>query len=31
MMLDVREAIASVLDHRTLADSKAMDIASLSE
>src|SRR5690606_38008357 len=31
MMLDVREAIASVLDHRTLADSRAMDIASLSE
>jgi hypothetical protein len=29
MMLDVREAIANVLDHRTLADSKAL--ASLSE
>ncbi|MGK9084179.1 Rrf2 family transcriptional regulator [Brucella intermedia] len=26
MMLDVREAIASVLDHRTLADSRALDI-----
>ncbi|PYE87664.1 RrF2 family transcriptional regulator [Phyllobacterium leguminum] len=31
LMLDVREAIANVLDHRTLADSKALDIALLPE
>ncbi|MEN8491755.1 Rrf2 family transcriptional regulator [Brucella melitensis] len=31
VMLDVREAIANVLDHRTLADSKALDIALLAQ
>ncbi len=31
MMLDVREAIANVLDHRTLADSRIMDMLPLSE
>ncbi|OYR11627.1 transcriptional regulator, BadM/Rrf2 family [Brucella grignonensis] len=30
MMLDVREAIANVLDHRTLADSKISEITALS-
>jgi Rrf2 family protein len=30
MMLDVREAIANVLDHRTLAVSRASEIAALS-
>lgn len=31
LMLDVREAIANVLDHRTLADSKVLEIALLPE
>lgn len=30
MMLDVREAIANVLDHRTLADSRISEITALS-
>ena len=31
VMLDVREAIANVLDHRTLADSKVLEVALLPE